>query len=190
MPSTAHNPSRAVSVTGRSGDEVRALVDVHAAPLLRLRQPLRQLGVARRRLPQGPADPGGALVDLTDQPCGSTLPGRQRALTEHSELRPFPERDRLDVADDRHVDRGEQQLRLRPEVRIHGLHRNACDASDVSHPRPRPSVLAEELDGSVKHCRPRLRRIAAADAGIRSGVGSCLRRRAVAPSHDKPRTDL
>ena len=61
---------------GRSGDEMGALGDVHAAPLLRLCQALRQLGVARRRLPQRPADPGGALVNLTDEPCGSTLPGR------------------------------------------------------------------------------------------------------------------
>ena len=138
---------------------LRALVDVHASPLLALGQTLRQFGVTRRCLPQGTADPRRALVNLTDQPRRGTRSRGERPPTERGELRPFSERDRLDVAHHRHIDRGEQQVCLRPEVRIHRLHRHAREASDVSHPGTRPPVLAEEPDGSVEHCRPCLRRV-------------------------------
>ena len=174
-----HGPQPvAVGVGDRPpGDEARALVDVHAAPLLALRQPLRQLGVARRRLAQGPADPGGALMDLTDQPRRGTLPAPTAGPDRAPRTPAVPRAGSAAMSPTTATSmRGEQQLRLRPEVRIHGLHRDARDASDISHPRPRPPVLAEEPDGGVEHRRPRLRRVLQPGAAIRNGVESgCAR---------------
>jgi hypothetical protein len=97
------------------------------------------------------------LVDLTNQPRRRAGPRCRRSSTELGELGPVTEGDRLGVAHHRHVERGEEEIDLRPEVRVHGLHGYAGGACNVADPGTRPSALAEQPVRGSKDRGPRLR---------------------------------
>ena len=160
-------------------DQLDAAAHVQPSPFLPLQSPPVDLVVARGRLGDGAPQRRDAFLDVGEHGDPGVDARVARPDAELGEDLTLDERHRLGVADHGDVDHPAQELLLRAEPGVHGLHRHAGAPGDRRDGGPRPAGLLEQRRRRGEHLGPGLPGLAPAEGGgvLPPGRGFRLLRR-------------